>query len=439
MTALICIALVSFASIQVRYSAALIGLLPTPQADAYTWSDGATQQRIDSNGTVRAPYCSEVVAASDSTNSAGLTSTDLEWDDRWFIADSRTYNHDIAQASVILSAVCNSESQFYGSVEGAAPYAEQTLGSLGFEDIHTESYALRSNPLDQLGALFSGKHDVAAYTFASKTIAGKSGDASETLVFVGIRGSYGVEWLSNFKFADFGEETVDHYGFKAAEQEVKQALVRYLDDEGIDASAAKFLITGHSRGGSIANLLAAEFDGESTKHATHDPAVSEENPALPASPENVFAYTFAAPCTTQAADRAESRYGNIFNIVNPSDIVPQLPLSTWGYGRYGTAVVLPEADGARFSSSYASMQRAFQANTGFANPCDEDALGELDSFGTRASTSLPSAESLVTIEGMAALCQSLLGVDYEMAFSAHYPDTYIAWMQSVSAGDLAFC
>ncbi len=40
--------------------------------------------------------------------------------------------------------------------------------ALGFSQVRTDSYELRSAVLDQLAALVSGSHDVAAYTFANR-------------------------------------------------------------------------------------------------------------------------------------------------------------------------------------------------------------------------------------------------------------------------------
>ena len=61
----------------------------------------------------------------------------------------------------MLAAVCNSESRFYSTPDGS-PFAEGALGALGFSDVHTGSYALRSRVLDELGALLTGQHAVAA-------------------------------------------------------------------------------------------------------------------------------------------------------------------------------------------------------------------------------------------------------------------------------------
>ena len=78
------------------------------------------------------------------------------------------------------------------------------------------------------------------------------------------------------------------------------------------------LLVGHSRGGAIANLVAAELDDLGARAGD----------AAPFGP--VYAYTFAAPATTLASDARSERYSNIFNIANPSDIMPYLPLSASG-------------------------------------------------------------------------------------------------------------
>ena len=73
------------------------------------------------------------------------------------------------------------------------------------------------------------------------------------------------------------------------------------------------LITGHSRGGGIANLLGAYYE--------KDPNFTS------------FTYTFAGASST--TDSNAENYKTIFNIVNEDDIIPYLPLSTWGFKKYG--------------------------------------------------------------------------------------------------------
>ena len=99
----------------------------------------------------------------------------------------------------------------------------------------------------------------------------------------------------------------------------------YASDLGIDPAHTRILITGHSRGGAIANLLAADLG---------DP---DDDASALAPSSGIYAYTFAAPCATRADDRHDPRFDNIFNVVNEADIVTQLPLSSWGFGRYGSS------------------------------------------------------------------------------------------------------
>lgn len=410
---LACFLIMSLVMVQVRYLGYESGLITMPRAEAA----GMDADPVASRNTITAEYCSEVVSASDPTNSAGRTSTQLTFDDAWFQRDSRVYQHELATACAVLSAVCNSESQYYSGVPGSIPYVEQTLGLLGFENVRTESYALRSSIPDEVSSLLVGSNDVAAYALASKRLAPSDGAQPVTLVFVGIRGTYGAEWLSNFNVLGRAQDP-DHRGFKAAEQEVAQAVRAYVRELALDPSDTRILVTGHSRGGAIANLLAADLN---------DP--DEDEPMLAPS-TGIYAYTFAAPCATRADERHDEAFGNIFNVVNEADIVTQLPLASWGYGRYGSTIELPSLAAGTFDDSYAVVQAAYQRNTGYALNADPDALASLHAFGANASGLVPAAEDLGSPLGMVGVVQSLIGLDVSAALNAHYPDTYIAWMQA---------
>ncbi|MBQ6496675.1 MAG: hypothetical protein IJI74_05850 [Firmicutes bacterium] len=72
-----------------------------------------------------------------------------------------------------------------------------------------------------------------------------------------------------------------------------------------------FIITGHSLGASVANLVAK--DVINNKYAN---------------PKNTLAFTFAAPRTAKSSNR--SKYCRIFNFINKEDIVPNLTRkATW--------------------------------------------------------------------------------------------------------------
>ena len=151
-----CFLLLGILAIQMRYVGVTLGLVPTTRVQAEALCLPTTSH----NETIVAEYCSEAVTISDFTNLTGRASTNITLDDAWFFRDAHSYQHELATTCAVLTAICNSESQYYSDVEGAVPYAEQTLSALGFRNIRTESYAMRSSILDQLGALFAGDHDV---------------------------------------------------------------------------------------------------------------------------------------------------------------------------------------------------------------------------------------------------------------------------------------
>lgn len=141
-----CLLLIALFMVQLRYTGYESGLVPVAHANG-----NAVVAHVPASPrtTVTAEYCSEVVAALDPNNPSGRTSTQLTFDDSWFFHDARTYQHDLATACSVLAAVCNSESQYYDGVAGSLPYAERTRGALGFHDVRTESFALRSSVLDE--------------------------------------------------------------------------------------------------------------------------------------------------------------------------------------------------------------------------------------------------------------------------------------------------
>jgi pimeloyl-ACP methyl ester carboxylesterase len=117
--------------------------------------------------------------------------------------------------------------------------------------------------------------------------------------------------------------TDEHYGFRSVQQYVSGRLHQFLQSNDIaNRDRTVFLVTGHSRGGAVANMLAAELN-------------DNEQLALR---DNLHTYTFASPNVTRSASATNARYDNIFNIINRNDAVPLLPRSAVppnSWRRYG--------------------------------------------------------------------------------------------------------
>ena len=143
------------------------------------------------------------------------------------------------------------------------------------------------------------------------------GGETRPLIAVMIRGTNDGEWYSNFDFApSHSADAVFAENFLFAAQDVFLSLDEILKDE----ENPLLLVAGHSRGAACANLLGVLLD------AAYDPA-------------NVFVYTFATPTTVRGA-AAQAEYPNIFNYINPCDVVTKMPLESLGYRRAGTDIVL---------------------------------------------------------------------------------------------------
>ena len=157
-------------------------------------------------------------------------------------------------------------------------------------------------------------HNV-SYVLANKQVLVNG--QKRTLVAVVIRGTDRWEWQGNMDItgASYDPAMNDHYSFKEAEKDLRtnssNGLTKYLSEHGITNPI--YLITGHSRGAAVANLLAETLNNT-------------------VGTSNVFAYTFATPNVTKTPNLSRS---NIYNFCFEDDFVPQVPLADWGYGKHG--------------------------------------------------------------------------------------------------------
>ena len=352
-------------------------------------------------------------------------SSDVLWSDDWFFQDPTEYNHDLAHTTAVLSIVANAESSYYQQGSQSPAYAEDAFTKLGFEHVSTSSYRYRSEIIDEVIGALDGT-DVVAYTLATKRIRSSSTGEEKLLTVVVIRGSYGSEWLSNIKIEE-SDDTIgandDHLGFTLAAREIVEDLERRADadESGLERS---YLFCGHSRGGAVANLLASYADG-----------ASDEYDAI-ASASDVRAYTFATPNCTSSDDARNDAYSNIFNIINPSDLIPQLPLSVWGYSRYGKDIVLPIEGSDAYDASVDEMIDAYEKTMGTEYPDVSDNEKTVLNFVNEIGDKFDSFDELVSPIGIAKIVPLIVQSDIPKLLVSHYPNTYIAWLEATDTSDL---
>lgn len=364
----------------------------------------------------------------------GEVSSEVAWDDAWFYDDARAYNHGLARAASVLSAIAYSESEYYKEGGARTAYMENALAELGFTRVDTSSYRYRSEVVDEVLDMVTDESDGVAYTVASKPVA-DGGRTGRTLVAVIVRGSYGSEWLSNFDVLGSPERSSaadleqrrsqDHAGYQRAAAEIEAVVRERCSAVASDGGEPVVLLCGHSRGGAVAGLVAAMLDD----------AAAAGGSAVPA--ESVFAYTFASPRTTLSTEDGGDRYGNIFNVLNPADPVTRLPLESWGYTRYGMDVLLPSVDDGGFPARYAAFEDGMRELTGGDSPYVPETKRTLDTVIMEMSAAVETPADLVTPAGAAKLAATLVTrIDPLTILGGHYPSVYIAWMHALDADAL---
>lgn len=238
----------------------------------------------------------------------------FEWNEKWFGSLSPfEYNHNIARVACALA-----ETAYVN--DKADPDRNQIKNvyrKLGAQDSSFEFHYDLDYTAPGLG------FNQAGFSFASKEI--NSSKGRRTLVFITVRGTpfSAPEWISNVNVSDSSRRSEAlHEGFFLATSQIHNALIYYLLKNKIDPDTCYFLITGHSRGAAISNLLGATLADE---------GYFDSN--------NIFVYTFAAPNVSQETERCrDPKYNFIWNIVNPEDIVPTVPMQrgeNWKFTKFG--------------------------------------------------------------------------------------------------------
>ena len=385
---------------------------------------------IDDSSKRVGAFTAEVSYTAMNAPADARVATTVSWDDSWFFADPTVYNHELARTCAVLSAIANSESAYYQAGSGAPAYMEDALAALGFEDISTASYGYRSEVFDEVIDFFTRDDDVVAYSIASKRVSDPVTGRQKVLLLVSVRGSYGAEWASDANMGDPAEldlAAADHEGFAVAANEIVNALAARRNELADDAAIEDIalLFCGHSRGAATANLAASYADDMTTSLRPI------------ANLGSIYAYTFATPELTTMQNAGDELYRNIFNILNPSDMVPRLPLAAWGFSRYGRDLWLPEPDVQGFDDAFARMEKRYRANVGASNPSVPADAARVDALEDDLAEQIPTKDAFITAGGIATMVRDLAtDVDALQVLCSHYPNTYIAWMQAIDAAAL---
>jgi uncharacterized repeat protein (TIGR02543 family) len=282
---------------------------------SHTYSGGSSDSSKKTVKFVGGIYSNEWVSAANASNDSDehnkpYPEIDINWSFRLFDGNASVPNVDLTIAALVLSANAYDKETIV-----------KTLGEdgLGFENILPENYDGYNDDPDKV-----------AYVLASKVY------NHQNIIAIVCRGSAtGEDWESNLlnPFGGFLEAT-DNLLFGG---DGNIGLNRYIEDCGLDTSLpTKFFITGHSRGGAVANILG-----------------TTQSDYINTNSERIFVYTFACPNTTEAAGRRS--YTNIHNIELAGDPVPFVPPMWGGSNKFGTIHRFNSKDFKYFDASFWSL------------------------------------------------------------------------------------
>ncbi|MDD5934663.1 MAG: cellulose binding domain-containing protein [Clostridiales bacterium] len=277
-------------------------------------------------------------------SSNGYTvNVEYKFDYRTFFETNTSYKKDLSVlGSILATTMYHGANLNVTSGTTLSGRTEEVMDVYGLSDV--KNYRLDTNFSDD---------DISEVTVGHRSVTYK-GETKE-IIIAGVRGTNGTikEWSSNF---DVGADTSDywdkdnsywrnhehHKGFDVAANRIDDYIQNYVNTY-VDSKADKVIfIVGHSRGAAIANILGSLYENRSGY--------------------KTFVYTFATPMTTTSSNYAS--YRTIFNIVNDDDLVPKLPLNSWGFHKYGTTKSISVNSNYEDSSPFGDKPGTFEWFTG---------------------------------------------------------------------------
>lgn len=239
-----------------------------------------------------------------------------EWDTNEYIIAGRKFDKNIDYfTSFTLSSEYNPELANMTAALSQAVYNEKKI-----EDAYASLGFPFCERLDDMEGVFNPYSS--AYSIGVK----QSEYNGDRICLIVVRGSMPTisDWVGNLTIWDCDEDTGKHNGFEQPAERI-YTTIKKLFDNNVSGNI-KYVITGHSRGAAVANLLSVKL---------------MENGV---SPTAVYNYNFA--CPDVACRSSFGNYINIFNLCNREDAVPYLPGNTFSW------VTWPSTSWSKFGQTY---------------------------------------------------------------------------------------
>ena len=253
-----------------------------------------------------------------------IESDDLYYTDSYFKQSATIYNPHLASLTMVMANSTgaagepkNMDDREWFEVKQSKRFSD-FLGKISFTDFDTnEDY----------------KKPTEFYTIGVGAAKKEIGNDT-TVVAVGVRSSgYFKEWANNMHLGTGKDSDYMHEGWYNAANKLITFLDSYVSNH-VTTSKVKVWLTGFSRGGATANVAAGLLDNKLDKNEK----IFTKNVTF--THDDLYAYTFEAPQGANVNSKTVKKpkdaiYNNIWNIVNPKDIVTKVAMSQYGFTRFG--------------------------------------------------------------------------------------------------------
>ena len=280
--------------------------------------------------------------------------SDIYFSQAYFEHSSYEYDPHLATTSLCLSIATYPDYGIYdeeGWYEKQPKFIKGALEAIGFNSFTTNDDFLQTARFDSIG-LAIAKKEMSDYTVIA--VAPRSG-------------GYYSEWANNMHLGDGSKSDYMHEGWYDAANKLIDFTCEYVNDQQI-TGRVKLWMTGFSRGGATTNIAAGLIDSrlDNGEKLFGDETILTK--------EDVYTYTFEAPQGANVNSKTiklprDAIYGNIFNIVNPNDVVPKVAMAEYGFSRFGVDKFITT----RFydPKNYSNNRNTFKKIHSLVNQSDE--------------------------------------------------------------------
>ncbi len=246
---------------------------------------------------------------------------DIYYSDAYFAHSATNYDAHLATLSILMTKYSMNPGD-PDDKNDTKWYNEQSNRVKGFfEKIGFDSFLPNDDYKSQPG------FDTIGVAAAKKTV----GDY--TVIGVAVRsGGYFREWSNNVYLGDGSQSDYMHEGWYNAANKLISHLKKFIDQNGINGKI-KLWMSGFSRGGAVTNLAAGLIDN----HLNDSTYISNK---ITLTHDDLYAYTFEAPQGANLDSKTvkyphDELYNNIYNVVNPNDLVTKVAMKNFGFTRFG--------------------------------------------------------------------------------------------------------